>query len=302
MLDESTLTFLYSGPERRKSLRRSCDQLQPASAAGDKSRTLGKVVDNSRACESKNVLGDIPGYEYVGRSYQAREVKHKAEAAQLSLEILNPKLNDPNFLVLRERRRILSEWIEDLPQQALRVLDVGGRLQPYRSLLGERAELYVGIDPVFEGMLDVAGFGECLPFAAESFDLVICTQVLNYTSDPARVIAEIHRVLKPGACLFLSVPAIFPRYHDQRWRFMPDGLSVLLSSFAETEAAPEGYSIAGLFRSINLFFDTFIQGQVARKVIRLIIFPNVNLVGLTFDGFSRGKSEFTTNYTYRARK
>ncbi|MGH8728245.1 MAG: class I SAM-dependent methyltransferase, partial [Burkholderiales bacterium] len=113
-----------------------------------------------------------------------------------------------------------------MPQQELRVLDVGGRLQPYRPLLEGRTKIYFGVDPVFEGMLDVAAVGERLPFSDESFDLVICTQVLNYASDPARVIAEIHRILKPGAYLYLSAPAIFPRYHDQRWRFMPDGLSV----------------------------------------------------------------------------
>jgi SAM-dependent methyltransferase len=245
---------------------------------------------------------DGPGYAYVGRSSAPQEVKHKAEATQLSLQILNPKLNDPNFLVLRERRRIFSEWIKALPHQELQVLDVGGRLQPYRSLLEERLKLYVAVDPVLEGMLDIVAVGEHLPFADASFDLVICTQVLNYSSEPARVIAEIHRVLKPGASLYLSVPAIFPRYHDQRWRFMPDGLSVLLSPFVAVEVIPEGNSIAGLFRMINLFFDTFIQEERVRRLLKSILFPTANLAGLMFDRFSHGKNQFTTNYSCRASK
>jgi SAM-dependent methyltransferase len=245
---------------------------------------------------------DGPGYAYIGRLSEPQKLKHKAEATQLSLQILNPKLNDPNFLVLRERRRIFSEWIKDLPQHELQVLDVGGRLQPYRSLLGDRIRFYVAIDPVLEGMLDIGAVGEYLPFSDGNFDLAICTQVLNYTADPARVIAEIYRVLKPGSFLYLSVPAIFPRYHDQRWRFMPDGLSVLLSSFSDVEIVPEAYSIAGLFRSINLFFDTFIQGKLARRLMKPLIFPAANLAGLIFDQLSHGKSQFTTNYSCRATK
>jgi SAM-dependent methyltransferase len=245
---------------------------------------------------------DGPGYAYIGRLFEPQKLKHKAEAAQLSFQILNPKLNDPNFLVLRERRIIFSEWIKNLPQHEIQVLDVGGRLQPYRSLLGDRIRLYVAIDPVLEGMLDIVAVGEHLPFLDENFDLAICTQVLNYTANPARVIAEIYRVLKPGGSLYLSAPAIFPRYHDQRWRFMPDGLSVLLSSFSDVEVVPEGYSIAGLFRSINLFFDTFLQGKLALRLRKSIIFPAANLAGLIFDRFSHGKSQFTTNYSYRATK
>jgi len=247
-------------------------------------------------------LTDGPGYAYFGRSPGSKELKHKAEAIQLSLQILNPKLNDPDFLVLRERRRIFSEWIKGLSRQRLWVLDVGGRLQPYRSLLEDPAGLYVGVDPVLEGMLDVLATGEHLPFSDESFDLVICTQVLNYTAEPARVIAEIWRVLKPGGYLYLSAPAIFPRYHDQHWRFMPNGLLALLRSFSEAEVVPEGYSIAGLFRTINLFFDTFIQGERARTLVKFTIFPAANLAGLMFDRFSQGKSQFTTNYSCRARK
>lgn len=242
------------------------------------------------------------GYAYVGKAPAARKVLHRREAAELSRRILLPRLTDPDYLVHRARREILSGWCDQLPASELLVLDVGGRLQPYRALLAARAVRYFAVDPVFEGMLDVAALGERLPFLDASFDLVICTQVLNYASSPPQVLAEIHRVLKPGATLFLTVPAIFPQMHDQRWRFMPDGLQVLLADFADIEIVSEGGSIAGFCRTINSFLETFVRSELVHRLLRVAIFPAVNLAGLSLDPLSRGRVSFTTNYSCRARK
>jgi SAM-dependent methyltransferase len=244
---------------------------------------------------------DEAGYTYYSRSKVPDEVPRKLDAEAASREILFPSLRDPNFLVLRERRKIFSRLVPFLKTQ-LTILDVGGRLQPYRLLLQRLILVYAAIDPVFEGLLNVVAVGEKLPFRERCFDLVICTQMLNYAVDPKKVISEIHRVLNEGGILFLSVPAIFPRYHDQRWRFMPEGLKVLLSSFSEVQIVPEGHSIAGLFRSINLFLDTFIRSPRIKAMVEYVVFPVMNLAGLCLDRFSRGQTEFTTNYTCVARK
>lgn len=49
-----------------------------------------------------------------------------------------------------------------------------------------------------------------LPFADASFDLVICSEVLEHVFDHRGVLAEIHRVLKPGGTLVASVPRYGP--------------------------------------------------------------------------------------------
>jgi SAM-dependent methyltransferase len=242
-------------------------------------------------------LIDAPRYDYYHGSTSPQTVKHKLQAAQLSQEILNPSLRNPQFLVLRERSRIFSLWIENLPNTGLQVLDVGGRLQPYRSLLGERLKCYIAIDPVFEGLLNVVAVGEHLPFPSERFDLVICTQVLNYTANPFQVIAEIHRVLRPDGALFLSVPV---------WRLMPEELVVLLSPFSFHQIVPEGDSVAGLCSVLNLFLDTFLfdallRGWRTRRLISFVVFPVTNLAGLTLDTVCRN-SRFPTNYSCRALK
>ena len=39
-----------------------------------------------------------------------------------------------------------------------------------------------------------------------SFDLILCTEVVEHIADSARAIAEMHRLLKPGGVLILSTP------------------------------------------------------------------------------------------------
>ena len=50
----------------------------------------------------------------------------------------------------------------------------------------------------------------CLPFPDASFDLVICSEVMEHIPDDAQAAEEIFRVLKPGGSLVVSVPRYFP--------------------------------------------------------------------------------------------
>jgi SAM-dependent methyltransferase len=58
--------------------------------------------------------------------------------------------------------------------------------------------------------MTMAGDVTRLPFADDSFDLVICSEVLEHIPEDDRAIAEIIRVLKPGERLAVSVPRFLP--------------------------------------------------------------------------------------------
>jgi SAM-dependent methyltransferase len=222
----------------------------------------------------------------------------------LANERLHPSLCNPNFLVLRSRRIIFQRWIEGLAGESLSVLDVGGRYQPYRPLFGSRSVSYTACDVVRTELVDVVGSGEYLPFASQSFDVAVATQVFDCFAEPRRAAAEIYRVLKRGGVLLGSMPAVAPRFtEDEYWRFTPTGIRSLLSAFARVDVIPETSSAAGLLRTANLALDAFGRGKIARKIIALTLCPGINLLGLGLESIGSSiRDRFTPNYSVRAVK
>ena len=60
-----------------------------------------------------------------------------------------------------------------------------------------------------------------IPFADDSADAAICFEVLEHLMEPDRALAEIHRALKPGGTLVVSVPN--PAFIAQRIEFLLTG-------------------------------------------------------------------------------
>jgi ubiquinone/menaquinone biosynthesis C-methylase UbiE len=58
----------------------------------------------------------------------------------------------------------------------------------------------------------VRASGLTLPFVDNSFDKVICSEVLEHIPDYPAMLAEIRRVLKPGGVFAASVPRYFPEW------------------------------------------------------------------------------------------
>jgi SAM-dependent methyltransferase len=92
---------------------------------------------------------------------------------------------------------------------------------------------------------DLAGDNE-LP--DDSFDCFICTQTLTYIYDVQRAVETIHRILRPGAVLLVTVPGIsqMSPYDRDRWgeywRFTAQSLGRLLGEpFGSENVAVEAY-------------------------------------------------------------
>ncbi len=219
-------------------------------------------------------------------------------------ERLFPSLTNPNWLVLRRRRQIFQRWIARLDGNDLDVLDVGGRIQPYRPLFEGRLRRYVAIDLVRTPLVDVIGCGEHAPFNDAAFDVVLCSQVLEYVPDPRVVIAEIYRVLKPGGALLLSVPAVFPADSEKdTWRFLPESLRLLLSPFREYEIVGEGSSISGFFRTGCVCFASFAKPALIRGLLRITVVPLLNLMAVSLEVLIQSRNDqFSANFSTLSRK
>lgn len=217
---------------------------------------------------------------------------------------LHPSLTNPSWLVLRKRREILQRWFAAFGDRKLHVLDLGGRIQPYRPLLNNQLQSYVALDVRRTPLVNVVALGEQIPLLSEHFDLVICTQVLEYVFDLKSLIAEVHRVLKPGGWFLLCVPSAGPRDADQEcWRFFPAAVHQLLAGFTQVEVLAEGGSITGFFRTINACLNIFVRYPALRSIYRYTLCPVLNLSGALLERISGSANEqFTANYSVRARK
>jgi SAM-dependent methyltransferase len=89
-----------------------------------------------------------------------------------------------------------------------------------------------------------------LPFASQSFDRIICAEVLEHLADWRACLSEIARILKPGGMLGLSVP-----------RYWPERLCWLLSEGYHTN--PGGH--LRIFRAGRLRRATEERGLIFRR-------------------------------------
>jgi SAM-dependent methyltransferase len=228
----------------------------------------------------------------------------KREATLAGRKRLYPTLRDPNYLVLRQRRLWFERWLAGVPGDQLNVLDVGGRLQPYRPLVENRLARYVGVDLKKTALVDILGQAESLPLADGIFDLVFCTQVLEYIYEPAAAVAEIYRVLKPGGVLVVSVPTIAIRdADDEYWRFEPAALRKLVAAFSSVEIAADGNSITGFCRMVNVFLCMALRFKVLQKLYGYSGAPILNLIGRCLESVAPARNDqFAVNYSAIARK
>ncbi len=95
-----------------------------------------------------------------------------------------------------------------------RIMDLGCGRGGVVELFWRDVKLAAGLDPDVpslaehraHGMPVVIGRGEQLPFAGESFDLIVCIWVLEHLRRPHDVLNEVRRVLRPGGHFVFLTP------------------------------------------------------------------------------------------------
>ncbi len=105
----------------------------------------------------------------------------------------------PDRYLLKQQLRSVASYVHG------DVLDVGaGDYARYKSLFSYSK--YITMDHVKSENTDVVGRIEDIPFPDNSFDSVICTQVLEHVPNPFMAVAELRRVLRPTGTCLITVP------------------------------------------------------------------------------------------------
>lgn len=130
-------------------------------------------------------------------------------ARKINRQRLRPRIWDYSYLMLRKHLDVFRRFAGLLPPQGLRILDVGCGFKPWQPLVPEGTQ-YFGVDysPVWSSA-DALASGDALPFPDNSFDAIICSEVLEHTRYPEAVIRELRRVCRPGGLMYVTSPFAF---------------------------------------------------------------------------------------------
>jgi SAM-dependent methyltransferase len=184
-----------------------------------------------------------------------------------------PSRRSPTYAV----RAPLAAWLraEAEATDGGRVLDVGCGDKPYYPFFADRVSEYVGVDANHPAA-DLHAPVESLPVADASFDLVLCTQVLEHADDPAQVVRELRRVVKPGGRVLASTHGVQVYHPDpvdlRRWTHA--GLQRLFEqngNWGSVTVAPSSGTAACVGMIVGLYVDLLARRARLGPVGRIVI-------------------------------
>ena len=186
-------------------------------------------------------------------------------------------------------RAALSAWLEAEAARAgtdldrYRVLDVGCGIKPYLPYFEPYAAEYVGVD-LENPAADLEGSVEALPVEDASFDLVLCTQVLEHVTDPDVAVRELHRVAAPGGRVLASTHGV-QVYHPSPtdyWRWTHTGLERLFArngDWAQVTVTPVGGAATCLGAMSAVYADLLFRKAHLTPVARGFVWTLNSLGG-----------------------
>lgn len=201
----------------------------------------------------------------------------------------NPNLLGMFFNPFFIARRGLAKNIKQLSSEISgKILDVGCGTKPYKDFFNFIEYIGLEFDTGIDNEKKSADYyydGKIFPFQSESFDSVICNQVLEHIFEPEDFLKETFRVLKPKGKLLLTVPFVWDE-HEQPFdfaRYSSFGLKHLLNraGFRIIIHKRSVNNISVIFQLLSgYFYKISFKNKFLKWVVMfLIIFPS-NLIGI----------------------
>ena len=127
------------------------------------------------------------------------------------------------------KKEVITKWLKSLPNGSS-LIDIGSGNAPYKKYCGHLH--YISLDfckydgtgdnigvqiRTFEITPHIIADVTTLPVKDQSVDAVLCTEVLEHTYEPLKVIEDMNRILKIGGIIIITVPVTsflhFSPYH-----------------------------------------------------------------------------------------
>lgn len=176
---------------------------------------------------------------------------------------------NPFFITRKQLYEKIDEFSSSLGP-VLKILDVGCGAKPYETLFN--CEKYIGIDIKGGGLDDttkkVDKFfdGKKIPYPANTFDVVIATEVLEHVQSTERLLEEMKRVLKPKGKIFLTMPFVWPEhgipYDFQRYTSYKHKDILIKQGFKKITIQ----GTTGVFGTCGQLLSDFLYDQINKKI------------------------------------
>jgi len=121
-----------------------------------------------------------------------------------------------DFFVLRHLTHFLESTLHERVKPGIRIADVGCGEQPLRPLITNLGGTYTGIDVQqnADSTVDVLADIGSIPLPGGSFDLVLCSEVLEHVPDTQSAFKELARLCKTGGVILLTTPFAYPLHEE----------------------------------------------------------------------------------------
>lgn len=184
------------------------------------------------------------------------------------------------------------------------ILDIGCGSKPYEDLF-LNTKKYIGVDIEVSGhdhtssKVDIFYNGEILPFGDESFDNIVCVEVLEHVFNFNQLIREMHRVLRPGGKLLITVPFAFPEHEPPYdfFRYTSFGLNKLFetNNFALNESIKSTSFFLSTVQLFNIYIFQISYNSFFKIISQLFIIFPITLISVLIDRFLPNNKNYYSN-------
>lgn len=173
---------------------------------------------------------------------------------QLKNKDFNPSLTYPLYII---RKNIYRGVLKHAPSLGGKMMDFGCGTKPYQPLFTNATE-YIGVDYAGEGhsheneQIDVFYDGKTIPFADNTFDSILTSEVLEHIYNLEDILKELNRVLKPGGKILITVPFAWNEHEmpNDFGRYTSLGFAALLER--------NGFTVVSLEKTTG-FVESLVQ-------------------------------------------
>lgn len=158
----------------------------------------------------------------------------------MSKEATVSEMDKLNLELIRANvKKLIATTAERFDKPGLKILDIApqdyaGAKEFFTSAITSTLDIDPASDADF--IADLCKTNKSI-IPDESFDIILCTEVLEHTLNPFAAVDEIERMLIRGGVAIISTPLNF-RIHGPLpdcWRFTEHGLKQLFRKFATVE-------------------------------------------------------------------